>query len=75
MRVSCCLLAELCLSKKPELSACQAGGILKYRRLALLDSNVFLLANNEKKTARTFVRAVNLAVLFLQRKNKLCPGG
>jgi len=31
------------LAKKPELSASQAGGILKYRRLALLDSYVFWL--------------------------------
>jgi len=29
-----------CLAKKPELSAGQAGGIQKYRRLALLDSYV-----------------------------------
>ena len=31
------------LVKNPELSAGQAGGILKYRRLALLDSYVFWL--------------------------------
>ena len=31
------------LAKKPELSAGQAGGILKYRKLALLDSYVFWL--------------------------------
>ena len=32
-----------CLARKPELFAGQAGGILKYRRLVLLDSYVFRL--------------------------------
>jgi len=36
-----------CLAKKPERSAGQAGGVLKYRRLALLDSYVFWLINGK----------------------------
>ena len=35
------------LAKKPELSAGQACGILKYHRLALLDSYVFKLIKSE----------------------------
>jgi len=44
------------LAKKPELSAGQACGILKYHRLALLDSYVFKLIKSETASLR---RSVN----------------
>ena len=44
------------LAKKPELSAGQACGILKYHRLALLDSYVFKLIKSETTSLR---RSVN----------------
>jgi len=43
------------LAKKPELSAGQACGILKYHRLALLDSYVFKLIKSETASLRRWI--------------------
>jgi len=54
-------LALACLAKKPELSAGQAGGILKYLRLVLLDSYVFWLSK---------ARRIQSPSIFLGTKGK-----
>jgi len=56
------------LAEKPELSAGQAGGILKYRRLALLDSYVFWLIK-ARRPPRLVGRASCLAQ-HTQQKSK-----
>jgi len=55
------------LAKKPELSAGQACGILKYHRLALLDSYVFKLIKSETASLRRSVNQVLRIEIGLNR--------